>query len=163
MLIICQIFNSNTFIYYIEVKWINNCWHLLYKTRVSSCGYFSVFPWISVNQTALIYWNSAFTCRLRGTGLLIFLPFCGWSPRACANSSSNSRCRLANAGSEQPGKNQSSSISFVPQEVMRGLITFAPKNEGKKATEEWKEVVDGIKDHATGWGRGRSKWRTRHG
>lgn len=88
----------------------------------------------------------ALTCRLRGPELPAFWPFCARCPRAWANSSSNSRCRLANAGSEQPGKNQSSSISFVPQEG--GLITFVPKNERKgnwrmKGNDWWWRTVPG--------------------
>lgn len=55
------------------------------------------------------------TCRLRWAGAVSFLALCWPSPRAWASSSSNSCCRVASAGSEQPGKNQSSSISFVPQ------------------------------------------------
>lgn len=55
------------------------------------------------------------TCRLRSAGAASFLALCWPSPRAWVSSSSNSCCRVASAGSEQPGKNQSSSISFVPQ------------------------------------------------
>lgn len=55
------------------------------------------------------------TCRLRWDGAASFLALCWPSPRAWASSSSNSCCRVSSAESEQPGKNQSSSISFVPQ------------------------------------------------
>lgn len=55
------------------------------------------------------------TCRLRWAEAIGFLVPCWPSLRAWASSSSNSCCRVASAGSEQPGKNQSSSISFVPQ------------------------------------------------